>query len=142
MTILYGETPLVSQWVAGHLPNVDSFGQCEAIGVLSREGALIAGVVYHDYQPTCRNIQLSIASISPMWARRENIVGLLAYPFRQLGVFMAWTATPIENRKALKLTGHIGFGHDVTLAHTFGPKKHAVIRQMRKHEFERMYGNG
>lgn len=132
--------PRISEWVGLNIPHVggDNFGPCTGLGVVE-SARLIAGVVYHDYQKDFGTIQLSMAAISPMWARRETIRGLLEYPFEQLGCHLVWTATPIDNAKAIKVNEHIGFRREATLADRFGPKRHAVICRMKRHEFRRLY---
>jgi len=137
--LLFGHDADVSTWVADHIPHVTEFGPCAAIGIVSRE-TLIAGVVYHDFQPAFRTIQLSMAAVSPMWARRENIAGLLHYPFRQLGAFKVWTMTPFDNQPALKVNLHIGFKREAILAHQFGPKRHGIVCRMLEPDYERLYG--
>ncbi|HAC57210.1 MAG TPA: hypothetical protein DCF73_02500 [Rhodobiaceae bacterium] len=102
---------------------------------------MLAGVVYHDYQPEYGTIQLSMASDNPMWARRRIINGLLAYPFHQVGVNKIWTATPHDNELALRVNRHIGFKPEATLAHHFGMKRHAVICRMLRTEYDRLFGD-
>lgn len=107
------------------------------------QGRLIAGVVYHDYQREYRNIQISMAAVSPMWARRATIAGLLRYPFRQLGVWMVWTLMPDWNVKALKVNEHIGLKRKTIIPHAFGKKQHAVLSQMLEpayRQYEALYG--
>ena len=156
MSLVYGRDAEVASWVAERIPNVggDGFGPCAAIGVADTSriprGYLadtpriprgyLAGVVYHDYQPKHRVIQLSMAASNPMWARRENIAGLLAYPFLQLDVFKCWIATERTNEHALKTWRHIGWRQEAILAHQFGPGRHAVVMRMLKPDFLRLYG--
>ena len=102
---------------------------------------MLAGVVYHDYQPEYGTIQLSMAAVNPMWARRENLRALLSYPFNQLGVFKAWIATASDNAHGLKTFEHIGFKREATLAHHFGMKRHAVICRMLRTEYDRLFGD-
>jgi len=138
--LLYGHDEEIAAWVAERIPHVrgGSFGPCAAIGVASG-GRLLAGIVYHDYQPDCSNVQLSMAADSPLWARRENIAGLLAYPFIQLGCWMVWTATPPGNERALRVNEHIGFQRKTIIPHAFGRKRHAVICQMLRTDYRRKY---
>lgn len=139
--LLYGLDEEIAAWVAERAPHigVKGFGPSVAIGVVSGT-RLLAGVVYHDYQPEFGTIQLSMAADSPMWARRKTIGGLLAYPFYQLGVHKVWTATPHDNERALKVNEHIGFRQEAILAHQFGRNRHAVIRRMLKPDYDRIYG--
>lgn len=138
--LLCGFDKEIAAWVAERIPHVgkDGFGDCTAIGVASGD-RLLAGVVFHAYQPDYENLQLSMAAESPMWARPDVIAGLLHYPFEQLGVFMLYTLTPPENEAALKVNEHIGLKRKTILPHYFGPKKHAVVCQMTKPEYRRGY---
>lgn len=137
--LLFGCDAEIAQWVADRIPHVDDFGPSRSIGVVS-DGRLLAGCVYHDCQPRHETIQLSMAADSPMWARREVIAGLLAYPFVQLGFYKVWTATPADGEAALKVNKHIGFTREAILAHHFGRKRHAVINRMLRPDYERLFG--
>ncbi len=141
--LLTGHDDDVARWVAQRIPHVNEFGECVALGVGDEErGKLYAGVVFHDYQPAYRNIQLSMAADSPLWASRSVIRSILDYPFRQLGVWMVWTMTPLGNERALRVNEHVGFKRKPIVPHVFGPKKHAVICQMLAPDFARLYGDG
>jgi RimJ/RimL family protein N-acetyltransferase len=137
--LIYGEDEYIAAWVADKLPHVDGFGKSTAIGIVS-EDKLIAGCVYHDWRKKSNVIQMSIASISPMWARKENIHGLLEYPFEQLGCYKVFAATLLENEHALKVLAHIGFTREAILAHQFGKKQHAVINRMLRPDYDRLFG--
>lgn len=140
--VLYGYSDEVAKWVADRIPHVgeDGFDKPKALGVLSADGTrVLAGIVYHDYQPKFGTIQLSFAAESPMWARKDVIAELLAYPFRQLGLYKVWTATPADNEAALKVNYHIGFKREAILAHQFGRKRHAVINRLLEPDYKRIY---
>ena len=137
--LVLGEDEFIADWVCSQLPMVSSFGPCTAIGVVS-QNRLIAGCVYSDYRKRFGTIEMSIASISPMWARKENIAGLLRYPFEQLGVFKVYAASTLDNLKAIKANKHIGFTKEAVLAHQFGQGNHAVIMRMLRPDYERLYG--
>jgi RimJ/RimL family protein N-acetyltransferase len=139
--LIFGCDREVASWVAERIPHVSgSFEPCSAIGVAGN-GKLLAGIVYHEYQPDHGTIQLSMAAENPMWARKETIAALLSYPFRQIGVFKIWTATPHDNEAALKVNQHIGFKREAILAHHFGRKRHGVICRMLQPDFIRLYEN-
>lgn len=139
--LLFGKDYEVALWVAEIIPDVaHCFNEnSKAIGVVS-DNRLIAGVVYSDYQEKHSTMQLSIASISPMWARKETIRALLSYPFEQLKVHKCWIATASDNEKSLRVTDHIGFKREATLAHQFGKGRHAIISRMFKPSFIGIYG--
>lgn len=138
--LIYGEDEFVSKWVCALIPHSDGFGPCVTIGITNDKRDLIAGVVYNQYQPKYGVIELSMAAISPMWAKKEIITELLRYPFEQLGVYKVYTATPADNAKAIKVNAHIGFKKEAILAHSFGKKRHAVIMRMLRPDYDRLYG--
>lgn len=139
--LLIGHDKYVCGWVADHSPGGDGVHglTATAIGVLSGE-RLIAGVVYHDYYPEHKTMQLGIASISPMWAQKGTIRQLLSYPFEQLKVYKAWTVTESTHKNTLKAVGHIGFSFDAKLKHHFGEGRHGTIMRLLRPDFYRLYG--
>ena len=139
IALIYGEDEYVSAWTANLIPHVIDFGPCIAIGVQSK-GRLIAGIVYNEYQPQYGIIQLSMAAVSPMWARKEIIAELLRYPFEQLGVYKVFTAIPADNAMAIKVNIHVGLKREAVLAHHFGKKRHAVIMRILRPDYDRLYG--
>ncbi len=141
MNLLFMADANVAAWTAARIPHMHGgeFGPCKAIGVVSNDGKMLAGVIYHDYQPTAETIQLSMAADSPRWARKGVIRGLLHYPFEQIGVQKLWTATPHTNERAIRFNKGIGFTQEAVLAHHFGHKKHAVICRMLKVDYEKRY---
>lgn len=138
--LVYGEDSYVAAWVADKIPHVDDFGPSAAIGVLSG-GELIAGVVYHDYQKKFGTIQLSMAAISPMWARGKNIHGLLKFPFEDLECYRVFTLTPLDNTKAINVNAHIGFKREAISHSGFGKNRHAVVMRMLLPEYIRLFGD-
>ena len=138
--LLYGHDEDVARWV-GQKIDVPDFGPLAAIGVISPDAAkVLAGVVFHSYRKEYSTIQISMASVSKLWAHRMVIAKLLAYPFRQLKVHMVYTGTPQWNRRALRFNEHVGFGSPIVLEHWFGPNKAGVHRHMTCLHFEKHYG--
>lgn len=136
--ILYGEDALVAEWTASHIPQINFFTNFVAIGVVSGD-KLIAGIVYHEYLPQFKTIQVSMAAVSPMWARKKNIKELLAYPFIRLGCFKVWSLIPVDNDMSIRVNKHIGFKREAILAHQFGKKKHAVVSRLLLPDYRRLY---
>ena len=93
---------------------------------VERDGRLLAAIVFHDWQPHLRTMQVSGAAVSPMWARPKNIRDLYRYAFVTAGTHLLWTATP-EDLPAWRFDKNIGMTEDGTLRHRFGPDRHAVI---------------
>jgi RimJ/RimL family protein N-acetyltransferase len=138
--LLFGCDEAVAGWVQDRIPHVArGFGPCAAIGVYSGN-KMLAGVVYHDFQPEFGTIQISMAADNPMWSRKKHLRALLSYPFNQIGAYKVWTATPHDNEAALRVNLHIGFKKEATLAHHFGRRRHAVICRMLKPDYIRIFG--
>lgn len=138
MSLVYGHTPAIKEWVESQIPHVSDFGPCEAIGIMGGN-SLIAGVVYHDYQPDFGTIQLSMAAINPRWAKKGNIAQLFKYPFEQLKCYKVWTATPIDNEKALRVNSHIGFTREAVCNSMFGKGRHGVLMRFLEPDYNKLY---
>lgn len=134
--LIFGRDEAVAAWVARQIPHVDAagFGPCRAIAVAVGDRP-VAGIVYHDYQPQSRCVQISMASVSPMWAQPDTIRGLLSVPFQQYGCYKIWTAIPADNERALRFNRGIGMKSEGTLRHQFGPRRHAIIFGMIEPEW-------
>ena len=134
--LIFGQDEAIAGWVARTIPHVGStgFGACRAVGV-AVGGKPVAGIVYHDYQPDHRTVQISMASTSPLWAKRSTIRALLAVPFEQYSVYKIWTAIPADNERAIRFNRGIGMKSEGTLRHQFGRKRHAVIFGMIYEEY-------
>lgn len=142
--LLFGCDKDVADWVASRVPDmVSDFGKCVGIGVMSADGSrILAGVVYSQYRPKYGTIQASIAAVSPMWATRAVLRGLLYYPFFDAECFKVWACVNIKNTRAQKCIEHIGFKREAILAHHLGKGNHAVISRLFKPDYERLYLNG
>lgn len=136
--LICGQTEIIKPWVQDLIPHVDDFGPCEAIGVVEND-KLIAGIVYHDFQPKFGTVQLSMAAINPRWAKKQNIKDLLSIPFEQFDCYKVWTATPLDNAKALKINAHIGFKREAVLSSMFGKNRHGVIMRMLAPDFYKLF---
>lgn len=139
MMLLVGHDEAVGQWVADHIPHMagGSFGAARAVGVLSG-GVLLAGVVYNEYHPRYKTMQISIAAESPRWACRGVIRDLLSYPFEVVGVEKLWAATPSRNARALRFNRWVGFHQEGVLERQFGDDD-AVMTAMFLEDYEAKY---
>ena len=85
MTPLYGETNLVACFVAQNIEGCErGFGNCQAIGFLDGQGRLVAGMVYHNWNPEAEVIEMSGASLTPRWLTRPVLHLMFGYPFHDL----------------------------------------------------------
>jgi hypothetical protein len=89
-----------------------------------------------------KSIQMSLASTTPMFARRDIMAALFSYPFEQLGVNFIWSAVPHQNERTIRFSEHLGLKRDGVLRHRFGWKSHAVVLSMTKYEYAKVWKNG
>lgn len=104
--ILTGADEYVARWVTQRLGI--TFEKFSALGVML-DKKIVAGVVYHNYIPDYKNIEVSMAADTPKWATKDHLHTLLDYPFSQLGCNRITTLTSVSNKRALKFNFGIGF---------------------------------
>lgn len=131
------ENGLLERWIVDRIPHVHgSFGPCVTAGVV-RSGRLVAGVAFHDWQPSCLTLQLSMAADTALWASRDVLAGLTRYAFVTCGANKLWTAIPHDEARTIRFNRGVGLKHEGTLRQHFGPKRHAVICSMTRAEWQR-----
>lgn len=138
MRLVFGQDAAIASWVASKIPRMRGQGfpaDSRAIGVVKR-GKLVAGIVYHNYLPEYRNIEISMAADSPLWATKAIIGALLRYPFVQLNCFRVTTCTSARNKRALKFNYGIGFKKEGVIRRGCG-NHDMIICGMLKKEAER-----
>jgi len=138
VNLVYGLNMEVAQWTSAHIPHMAGvpFGPGVAIGV-ENGGKLIAGIVFHDWQPRFKTMQVSMAATDPKWAARGVILKILSYPFDEVKVEKLWAAMPYKNERAIRFNTGIGFVREGTLSRHFGTD-HAVIARMFRKDYERL----
>lgn len=139
MRLIFGQDEGVAKWVAQHIPHMSGtvLRDFSAIGVVNERGP-VAGVIYHNYIPDYRSVEISMAATTPRWAQRGIIRGLLHYPFVQMDCNRVTTVTPHTNTRAIKFNKGIGFKQEGVIRRAFG-KDHAVICGMLRHEYDRLF---
>lgn len=103
----------VAEWVGRRIAHVGdgaSFGLYSAIGVVAADGFnLLGGVVYHNYVPAYRSIEISTAADTARWLTRPVIASIMAYPFSQLQVERVTAVTPKRSASARRFLVKFGF---------------------------------
>ena len=101
---LYGHNEAVAQFAAQLIPAFRGRGferNARAIGVL-KDGVLIAGVVYHNYDPVAEIIEISGAALpGHYWLTRDTIRRQYQYPFLQLGCQMVFQRNSARDERLL-----------------------------------------
>lgn len=82
MTPFWGADEQVSAWVAAHIAGCErGFDAARALGVVNRSGDLVAGVVFHDWNPERGLVEVSAASTDRRWLTRGVIRAVFGYGF-------------------------------------------------------------
>lgn len=128
MKLLYGHSETVAAFVSKLIPNCSrGFGACSAIGVLDDDGALVAGMVYHNWNPESDVIEMSGASLTPRWLTRKVLHAIFYYPFGQLDCQLV----------VLRVTA--GDQRLARIFHAFGMKRYTIPRLRGRTEDEAIY---
>ena len=133
MHVLYGHSEFVAAWTKARIAVMKggSFGPSTALGVMDK-GKLIAGVVYHDWQPAFKTIQVSCAAESPRWAVRGIMSEILDYPFRQLGVNRIVSITAGDDERTRRFLEGLGMTLEGLGVEGFGDKDAAFYRLLKR----------
>lgn len=147
MRLVYGRytdtgNRAMATWTARLIPYVDDrpalpFGECECVGV-ERDRRLIACAVFHAYDPASSTMMCSMAATTPMWARPEIVLDILAVPFEMVRVRKLYTMIRSDNARVIKLNKHLGFKEEGRLSEHYGPRLHAVVLGMKRHHHDRL----
>lgn len=119
----------VVEWVARRTNEFGNFGCAVGIG-LQRNGELVAGVVYNDYNG--KNINAHIA-VDGARLNRQFVWTIFDYPFNQAKVDRVTCLIGEGNSKSIHLCERFGFTQETRLeaAH---PSGDLLVYRMWRHE--------
>lgn len=129
MDFLYRHDEEVAQFVAQMIPHVGErgFGQNRtAIGILDDDSSLMAGMVFHNYDPEAGVIEISSASRSPRWMQRWVLDKMFGYPFYEIGVQMVVLRVLADNDALLGQLLRLGF-ELIHVPRLFGREKDGML---------------
>lgn len=121
----------LAKWVALRIPYVDAspaepFGSCECVGV-EQDRRLIAGVVFHAWEPASQTLMVSMAATTPMWARPDTILEILKVPFEMIAARKIYTMIRSDNVRVIKFNRHLGFREEGRLSEHYGRGLHGYV---------------
>lgn len=109
IALFYGHDDVVMGYVRRVYGREDiDFPGGRTIGVLDG-GQLIAGIVFHDWNPTASTIELSMAATSRRWLTRRVMQALSRYVVEGVGAQLAVMRTSERNEPACRIANAIGF---------------------------------
>lgn len=98
----------VAAWVAARIPGCErGFGPNKAMGV-AHDGQLVAGLVFHNWNPESGVIECSAAADDARWATRSVLKAATSYAFDVAGCQAIVARTAEENTKVRRLWRAMG----------------------------------
>ena len=130
---IYGQDELVRDFIVraqqrARLVGAGRFSQrFTAIGVLDEHDELIAGLLYHAFNPDAGTIELSVEAIpGRQWLTRSTLAVMFQYPFIQCKCQMVITTTAGTNERVQRILAALNFKL-ITLPRTLGRGRDGVI---------------
>ena len=125
----YGHDEVVCAFVANLIPTVRQRGfapNSRAIGVVDGT-TLIAGIVYHNYDPDAGIIEISGAALPGQpWLSRETIRRMYQYPFHQCGCQMIVQRNAADDERLLSMLARYGY-HFIKIPRMLGRHRDGVL---------------
>lgn len=125
---VYGHDEAVARFVAQLIPHCQrGFGpNIKAIGVIDGDH-LIAGIIYHNWDPEAGIIEISGAALpGKAWLSRETLRRMFQYPFLECGCQMVCQRTPADNEVLLGVLARYGYTF-IKFPRLFGRDRDGVI---------------
>ena len=134
---VYGHDQEVAQAVASLIPHCRrGFGpNVMSIGIIE-DGALIAGLVYHNWDPEAGIIEISGAALpGKRWLTRETIKHMYRYPFQVCGCQMVVQRTPADDERLLYML--LRYDYDlIPIPRMFGRDRDGVVCCLTREAWE------
>lgn len=111
MRPVYDCGEMVKAFVAKLIPGMERGFEdnASAIGFVDSENRLIAGIVFHDWNPERGTIEFTGAGVRPIWLTRANMAIITDYAFEQCGCQMMLARTSEHNEHANRFMAAVGF---------------------------------
>lgn len=126
-----------ADFVAKQLGFDRGFGPCSAIGFGE---PLVAGVVYHNWNPEAGVIELSAASSTRKWLTKDRLRQVFEYPFEQLGCQMCIARISENNNRARRIWQALG-ANEYVIPRLRGIDEAEVIATLTKEAWEQFMGS-
>jgi RimJ/RimL family protein N-acetyltransferase len=108
--LLHGHSDAVEAFVAQLIPDAErGFSGAKGVGVIDKDGLMVAGWIWHNWNPAAKTISFSGASITPKWMTRGILQELFSYAFDGLGCQMVTTLNSGRNVRLHRQLSAFGF---------------------------------
>lgn len=134
---VYDYDDLVQRFVASLIPHCRrGFGNCRTIGVVDDARELIAGIVYHNYDPEAGVIEISGAALPGRhWLSRRTLRRMFEYPFLGCHCQMVVQRTPADDERLLGVLAKYDYAF-IPMPRLFGRDRDGVICMLTREAWE------
>lgn len=144
MRLILDDPGRVAGWVADKIPAVGERGFGDpglyAIGVLSKDGTLGAGIVFHGWRPQYADVEVSQAITDKRCITRDVIRALLHYPFNVLKCQRITAHAPSRLQGSVSFMERTGFCREGLKRRGFGDDDCIVMGLLRDDWLNGPYG--
>jgi hypothetical protein len=129
---VYGHDALVADFVSRLIPELHGRSlarSSKAFGVVNKQGELIAGMVYHNWDPEAGVIEMSGAAIDPRWLNVETLRRMYTYPYLGLGCQMTFMRVAASNERLLRQLAAFNYAF-IKMPRMLGRDQDAVLCQL------------
>lgn len=111
MRVVIGQDAAVGAWVARRIPHMHGLGFAAftAIGVEDEAGVPLGGVVFTEYRPVFRSLEMACAADTPRWLNRSIVRLILNYPFGQLNCVRVTAVLARKDKHTRGFVEKLGF---------------------------------
>lgn len=134
---VYDHDEIVADFVAALIPACRGrgFGRCKTIGVVEG-GLLIAGLVYHNYDPDAGTIEISGAALpGHYWMTRETLKRMYQYPFLGCRCQMVINRVPADDERQLRQLAAYNYMF-IRVPRALGRDKDGVLCLLTREDWE------
>jgi RimJ/RimL family protein N-acetyltransferase len=134
---VFGHEDVIGPFVASLIPHCRrGFGaNIATLGVI-RDSQLIAGIVYHNWDPEAGIIEISGAALPrSRWLSRETLRRLYRYPFGVCGCQMVVQRTPADDERLLAILARYNYAF-IKVPRLFGRQRDGVLCLLTREAWE------
>lgn len=134
---VYGHDEIVSQFAAQLIPHCRrGFGpNIKTMGIVDT-GSLIAGVIWHNWDPEAGVMEISGAALpGAPWITRETLKRIYTFPFLQCDCQMIVQRVPADNEALLYVFSRYGYAL-VPVPRLFGRERDGVLGLLTREAWE------
>ena len=115
--------------------NKRQFGECVAIGFANKTG-LVAGVVYHNYEPESKIIEISAYSSQRKWLTKKHLSTIFEYPFGQLRLRLVIARCNQNNQRVRRIWKNLG-ANEVILPELRAENEDEIVLMLKNNQWRK-----